>query len=135
MVGLSATGAVNTLIVTNPEEALAIAAGLAAVGGSLTLRHCFRTIGLNKLNRDENLEVDLLDAEAPEGFWQRAVSGVYAGLVAQKMTEGTITPRFRWFKGLWTVDHGLNVGSEIEPVRLVDLTTVETPILKGDHLA
>jgi hypothetical protein len=131
MVGLSATGAVNDLILTNKELAIGIASGLAAVGGTLTLREIFRSIGLrdNSLDRNQNLEVDLLDEQAPYGFWQRAVQGVHAGLIAEKMTNGSITPRFRWLRGLWTVDHGLNVGSEIEPVQLVDLTTVNTLIL------
>lgn len=131
MVGLSATSAVNGLIVTNPEAALGIAAGLAAIGGSLTLRQVFRAIGLrdNALSRDENHEVDLLDESAPTGFFHRAAVGVHSGLVAQKMTDGTISPRLRWLRGLWSVEHYINVGSEVEPVSLVDLTTVETPVL------
>ena len=86
MVGLSITGHVNGLIVASPDEALAAAQALVAIGTGLTLRHAMRQLGLrdNDFNRDENREIDLLDENAPEGFFARAASGVYGGLVAAK---------------------------------------------------
>lgn len=130
MVGLSITGHVNGLITASPDEALAAAAALVAIGGGLKLYQVLHRVGLkpSEFTTEEQREIDFLDEEAPDGFWLKPARGIYAGLTASKFSPA-IKPRVRWLKGLWTVDHDINVGREVEPVELVDLTTVKTPTL------
>lgn len=125
---------VNPLLAHNPETAIAVAGGLVAVGAGLTLRHALHQLGIRDANmtRSENLEVDLLDEEAPDGFWHEAVSGIHGGLVSAKMTAGTVTPRLRWLPSrLFKIDHQVNPATDgfAEPARMVDLTTVNTRTL------
>jgi hypothetical protein len=133
MVGAAIHAHANGVIMTSPDEALVIAGSLVAVGAGLTLRHCIRKLGMREKDFGEagNLEIDLLDENQPDQVFYDTAYGIYSGLIAAKMTKGTVKPRLRWLRGLWSVDHGTNVGgSEFdEPVSLVDLTTLTTPIL------
>jgi hypothetical protein len=117
-------GAVNGLITADPAAALAVAGGLLAVGGGLTLRRILGEVGVDALTDDEAAEVDLLDAARPAHFWTRAVVGVRDSL---RFAGGDA--RARWAIGPWVVDRPPILVGPAEGAPALDLATVrvETP--------
>jgi hypothetical protein len=119
------------LILAHPDQAMEALGAVLAVGAGVTLAEIVRKhLKLRDLTADEQNEIDLLDeASKDRGFWYRTAYSLRAGVIASKFSKGAITPRLRWHRGLWTIDHDVTPVTDgfDGPARFFDRTTVGTP--------
>jgi hypothetical protein len=130
---------INTLIVHSPEEALALAGGLLAAGGVIKLADILRHVDPDmELSDEEKLELELLDEQAPKGFFTKAVASVHGSLIERKMRATPVIPKLWWKHGEWDIRHrGVTWTSDpsFDPLASAfDWTDVSTPALEDGKL-
>lgn len=138
MVGGPMKLAVNQFILNNPTAALEVTGGLMA--GAVTLAVIMKAVGVKEsdLPAGGMAEVELLDEEAPERFFGRAVSYVHASLAEWKMRGDLSVPQVGWDHGRW--DLRLRVGGtrvpleRTEELRAHQVVDVSTPVLSNGKL-
>jgi len=132
MIGGPVKLAVNSYIMANPDRALEVTGALAAAGiVGVTLRQIIKVVGVKESELPEGglAEVELLDEQAPAGFFGVAVGYAHDSLAAWKMRGGGALPRLGWHHGLWRVRHaGAWTGdpgfdAAARPLDLVDVIT------------
>lgn len=136
MVGGPMKLAVNQFIASNPTAALEVAGGLVAVGAGLTLAHIMKVIGVKESDLPEGgmREVELLDAERPDRFFNNAATSLWASLAEWEMRGDLALPQMGWRHGPWSVRHRVHGFVEIpfkdtETAHGCMVTDVETPVM------
>jgi hypothetical protein len=114
---------INGVIVENPDQALAMAGALLALGSGLTLRRIWHSVAGRDLAVIEAAEVDLLDEAAPPAFWHDAV-----GAVADSIDTAGPRARVRWGLGRFAFARPVLGGLGARSIDTAT-TAIETPML------
>lgn len=135
MVGSPMKLAVNEFLLR--PDALEVVGGLVAAGVSISLRQIWRHVGGGRLNRDQEREIELLDEQAPDGFFGDAVRTVHGSLVGCEMRGGGVA-RIGWRHDAWKLRYlGLTWDSDPgfdSDAKAFDLTDIATPVMEGGKL-
>ena len=124
-VGMHMFGAANELIARDPKAALRLTEEILA-GGAVTLGAIATSLGVKRhLNQTQLLEVELLDEDAPEGFFFRATHSIRDALTGRRDDVP--------IKAAWHAGH-FNVRRPSHLVNGTDVTHVTTPVLVGTSL-
>lgn len=127
----------NTLMFHSPEQAIIAAGGLLAVTGTLTLRHVLTATGLDKdLSPEQELELDLLDEQAPDGFVREGVALAHGSLIENKMRNTRARTKFWWRHAPWDLRRNgptLTADPMLDPsAKMIDYIHVATPVLNAE---
>lgn len=137
MVGGPMKLAVNEWLMT--PGALSVTAGLVSAGlAGIGAREIWHIVGGGDLSDDQKRELELLDQEAPTGFFGNAIRSVHCSLIAREMRGGGASPRVGWHRGLWKVKYLGHTWSNdpwVDPdAKAFDLTDISTPVMEDGKL-